>query len=129
MERRERERILGEQRGEGDTLRGARERRALEQDLELNALKGRPLRQRLRNATPAADSYVVALGGPLPYMQRLAAIEAEIAEHERRLEQAWCELGAECRSDTARFARRWRAMARRWSFYAVNDLIEKHNRY
>ena len=129
MDRRERERILAEQRGRGETVRDAFERRAVERDLEFNALKGRPLRQRLRNATPGADSYIVSLGGPLPYMQRLRMIEDEIAEHERRLDRAWRALAVECAGDAERFARRWRSVASRWSFYAVNELVSKHNRY
>lgn len=129
MHRRERERILGEQKAAGESLRDARERRALERDLEFNTLKGKPLRQRLRNATPAADSYVVSLGGPLPYMQRLRAIEDETTEHERRLEETWVGLAAERGADGARFAESWRSVAARWSFHAVNEIIRKHNRY
>jgi hypothetical protein len=129
VDRRERERILAEQRGRGETVRDALERRAVERDLEFNALKGRPIRQRLRNATPGADSYIVSLGGPLPYMQRLRLIEDEIAEHERRLGAAWRELAEECAGDAATFAHRWRRRAARWSLFGVNELIAKHNRY
>jgi hypothetical protein len=129
VQRRERERIMGQQRWSGETPRDARERRALERDLEYNALRGRPLRHRLRNATPLAETYLVSLGGPLPYMQRLRMIEDEVDEHERRLADAWRELADESDGDSARFADRWRKVAGRWSFYAVNELIEKHNRY
>ena len=128
VKRYERERLLSEQRGHGDTVRSALERRALERDLPDNALLGRPLRQRLRNAKPAVESYVVSLGGPMPYMQRLREIEDETLEHELRLERAWRALAAES-DDERRFAERWRRAASRWSFYAVNALIEKHNRY
>lgn len=128
MKRFEREKVLGEQRGAGETIRGAAERRALERDLELNPLKGKPLRQRLRNATPNADSYVVSLGGPLPYMQRLRAIEDETADHETGLRAAWTALAAETADEPA-FAARWRRTAADWSFLAVNALIAKHNRY
>ena len=129
VKRHERERILGEQRWTGETVRDARDRRALEQDLEFNTLKGKPLRQRLRGAPPSVETYVVSLGGPLPYMQRLRTIEEETAEHERRLAEARRELADEVGRDVERFAARWRAIAERWSFYAVNELIEKHNRY
>lgn len=129
MKRRERERILGEQRWTGETVRDARDRRALEQDLEFNTLKGKPIRQRLRGGTPSAETYLVSLGGPLPYMQRLRQIEEETAEHERNLTAAWLALADECRGDADRFAARWRRFAARHSFYAVNELIEKHNRY
>jgi hypothetical protein len=128
VDRRERERILGGQRWAGESVRDARDREALEQDLEYNALKGKPLRQRLRNARPMAESYIVSLGGPLPYMQRLRMIEDEVAQHERELAEAWRELAAES-ADPERFAVRWRTLAGRRSFHAVNELIEKHNRY
>ena len=125
----QRERVLGEQRGAGETIRGALERRALERDLDFNTLKGKPLRQRLRTAAQSAESYVVSLGGPLPYMQRLRAIEDETADHELRLEAAWRALAGELGTDADAFAARWRHAAQRWSFHAVNALIDKHNRY
>src|SRR5262249_29204041 len=56
-------------------------------------------------------------------------IDEEIAEHERRLEQAWRALAERCRGDATAFARRWRRLAERRRFDAVNDLIDKHNRY
>jgi hypothetical protein len=59
-------------------------------------------------------------------MRRLRAIEEETDAHERRLGEAWRELALEC--DGEEFARRWRRTAESWSFYAVNRLIEKHNR-
>lgn len=129
VRRQERERILGEQRAAGETLREARERKLLEAELEFNTLKGRPLRQRLRNAKPTADSYIVSLGGPLPYMQRLRTIEDETADHERRLADSWADTAAGSGDDGAVFARRWAETARRWTFSAVNELIAKHNRY
>jgi hypothetical protein len=72
---------------------------------------------------------VLSLGGPAPYMRRLRQIEQETEEHERRLEQAWRALAGRCVGDGAAFARRWRRLAERHSFDAVNDLIDRHNRY
>ena len=43
--------------------------------------------------------------------------------------EAWRELAAECGADRTEFARRWRLLAERWSFAAVNELIERHNRW
>ena len=130
MERKERERILGEWGvGVAESLRSVRERVVVREDLEGSPLEGKPLRRRLRNFRPEADTYVASLGGPLPYMQRLRAIADEEAAHERALELRWRELAADCGPDTRRFAREWTQTARRWNFYAVNDLIEKHNRY
>jgi hypothetical protein len=55
-------------------------------------------------------------------------IEDEIAAHEERLRLAWDELRQGEPDPNAR-ACRWRQAAERWNFYAVNDLIEKHNRW
>ena len=103
--------------------------RALEVDLEGSPLAGRPVRQRLRNFTATADGYLAALGGPLPYMQRLRRIADETAAHEEELARRREELEAEVGRDPAEFARRWRAVAERWNFTAVNELIETHNRW
>lgn len=127
MDRREREAILreGGVRGESPLERAGR--RSLERDLVGSPLAGKPQRRRI-SLRPSADSYVASLGGPLPYMTRLREIEAESAEHERALERAWTELAAEAESGDD-FAGRWRRRVERWSFSAVNELIDKHNRY
>jgi hypothetical protein len=108
----------------------ARERRGLEgirEDLLSSPLRGRPLPLRLRNFRPAADGYLAALGGPLPYMLRLREIEAMTAAHESALAAAREELEAAVPS--AHVADAWRAVAAGWSFDEVNDLIERHNRW
>jgi hypothetical protein len=127
VERREREAILGEWGVREESPLERRTRDRLARDLEGSPLAGKPLRRRL-SLRPGADGYLLSLGGPLPYMSRLREIEAEQAEHERALGDAWRELAAACR-DAETFARRWRAHVARWSFSAVNELIEKHNRY
>jgi hypothetical protein len=129
VDRRERERILGEYGVRDDTVRGRAERRWLELDAETNPLRGRPLRQRIRNHRIDPHTYVAALGGPLPYMVRLRTIEEETAAHEARLAEEWSALAAECFGDATRFARVWRETAGAWNFVAVNILIEKHNRW
>ena len=129
MDRKEREQILGEWSGRVETLRSEAEGSLLEQDLEGSPLKGRPLRGRMRNFRPAVDTYVASLGGPLAYMQRLRQIELETEQHERLLADAWRDLAAECAGDPAAFAERWRRTAERWNFVAVNDLIDRHNRW
>ena len=101
----------------------------LDQDLEGSPLKGKPLPGRLRNFRPAVDGYVASLGGPLAYMRRLRQIELETEQHEQRLAEAWRELAEECAGHDASFARRWRRTAERWSFTAVNELIDRHNRW
>jgi hypothetical protein len=107
----------------------AAEREVLDRELRGHPLRGKPLRRRYRNFSPDAAGYVASLGGPLPYMQRLRAIDDLVEGHLRRLEDAWRALAHECRRDPAGFERRWRATVERWGFYEVNDLIERHNRY
>jgi hypothetical protein len=62
-------------------------------------------------------------------MLRLHTIETLVADHEAALAESWHALAVECESDSARFSRRWRAIAHRWSFDEVNDLIDRHNRW
>jgi hypothetical protein len=127
LHRKERERILREGGVRETPAREWLERPLLDQDLDGSPLKGQRLPQRLRNFRPAVDRYVASLGGPLPYMRRLRQIELDTEEHERRLAEKWRRLAAECREDADLFARRWRRTANRWSFDALNDLIERHN--
>ena len=128
MERWERERILGEWGIRDGTARAQAERRALERDLGESPLLGRPLPRRLRGFGVDAASYVAALGGPLPWMERLKAIHDETAAHEERLATRWREVAVACGGDATLFARRWRVVARAWNFVGVNELIERHNR-
>jgi hypothetical protein len=129
MDRRERERILWEG-GVGAEAPHERAReRSLAEDLETSPLRGRRLRQRLRNFRPPVDTYVASLGGPLPYMQRLREIELQIAAHERRLREAHAELATRANGEEGRFAAAWLAAARAWRFDEVNELIERHNRF
>jgi hypothetical protein len=62
-------------------------------------------------------------------MRRLRAIEAEVVVHEQQLAEAYAALRAECGGDAGRFAREWRAVAGRWDFAEVNQLIARHNRH
>jgi hypothetical protein len=128
IRRTEAEQILGEW-GVRDTTPDARRvRDGLSASLEGSPLKGNPLRRRLRNFTPDPAGFVASMGGPLPYMQRLRAIEELTKLHLARLEDAWLGLARET-GDPERFARRWRSVAARWSFWEVNDLIDRHNRF
>jgi hypothetical protein len=128
VEKREREAILKQGVTRPETPRDRREREALTEDLRGNPLAGAPLRQRLRNFRPDADAQLAALGGPLAWMRRLRAIEIAIGLHEEQLAEAWDELRAQYGLGTERFASEWRAVAERWDFHEVNDLIERHNR-
>jgi hypothetical protein len=110
-----------------ETARDREERRTLDADLAVSPVKGKPLRRRLRNFRPDADSAVRALGGPTIWMRRLLAIENELDRHETQLEEAWRELAHDA-VDSDDFERRWIDTAHTWSFAQVNGLIERHNR-
>jgi len=104
-----------------------REREQLEADLESSPVRGRPLRQRLRNFRPDPESAVRALGGPTMWMRRLRAIEGAVEQHGRRLGEAWRTLAEELEAPQE-FAAAWHELADNWSFAEVNELIERHNR-
>lgn len=115
------EEIIGEWGVRDVTPPSQAERERLARDRDVNPLHGRPLRRRLRNFRQEADSYLASLGGPLPYMQRLRAIEAETARQLELLAAAY----EEHRGEPAA----WRRVAERWDFTDVNELIDKHNRW
>jgi hypothetical protein len=110
-----------------ETPRERHEREVLEADLESSPVRGRPLRERVRNFRPDAESAVRALGGPTIWMRRLRAIEDGVEQHERQLGEAWRTLAEEV-EEPAAFAAAWRELAGTWSFAEVNELIERHNR-
>jgi len=125
----ERRKLLGQWGVRNENARERREREILERDLAGSPFAGRRVRPRALPFGRSGDRYVASLGGPLPYMVRLREIEAETLAHERALEQAWRDLSAVCGGDDRRFERRWRALAGRWNFTAVNELIDRHNRF
>ncbi|MDQ4018883.1 MAG: hypothetical protein M3188_03485 [Actinomycetota bacterium] len=129
MEEWERKRVLGQWGVRAENARERRERRILERDLAGAPYKDRPVRLRPHPFGPSPESYVASLGGPLPYMVRLREIDEETREHVQALEEAWRALSAECVGDRGAFERRWRRVAARWNFTAVNELIERHNRW
>ncbi|HXR12719.1 MAG TPA: hypothetical protein VN770_10520 [Gaiellaceae bacterium] len=87
---------------------------------------GKPLRQRLRNFRPDAESAIRALGGPVHWMRRLRAIEDAVQQHERQLDAAWHTLALDV-EDGDEFARLWRENAESWDFAEVNEWIARHN--
>ena len=76
MKGRRPEDVIGEWGIRDVTPPSQQERRALEGELDLNPLAGKPLRRRLRNFVAEPDTYLASLGGPLPYMRRLREIDA-----------------------------------------------------
>jgi hypothetical protein len=127
LDRRERERILGEHSPREHTILEQRLADALDEDLRGSPVRGKPLERRMRNFSLAADRYALSLAGPPAHSRRLREIEEEIAAHEEQLGQAWVESVEAHGEDAAGFARAWRALAERWRFDAVNELIERHN--
>ena len=112
-----------------ETPRQRRELAALNEDLQTIPLTGKPLPIRARHFRPAADAYLVATRGPLPYMLRLREIEQQTKVHESSLRAAWLGLADEAAGDAERFRREWTAHARLQVFDEVNDLIDRHNRW
>ena len=127
MRQDEREALLREDAPRAQTARERRQLAGVDEDLRSSPLRGRPLPLRLRNFRPAADGYLVSLGGPLPYMLRLREIESLKAGHLEALAAEHDRLRSEVPHD--RFAAAWRAVAESWSFDEVNDLIARHNRW
>src|SRR5437763_15792292 len=112
--------IIGEWGVRDVTPPSEQERRQVEADRDLNPLVGKPLRRRLRNFDQGADSYLVSLGGPLPYMKRLNEIERLTEQHLAELTDAHERLRGDPEA--------WRRLVERWDFTDVNDLIDRHNR-
>jgi hypothetical protein len=127
VDRKERERILGEHAPRDPTITERRLADQLAQDLEGSPVKGRPLERRLRNFSLAADRYALSLAGPPAHSRRLREIEEEIAAHEESLRAEWENLARRHRGDPNGFAPAWRVFAGRWRFDAVNELIARHN--
>ena len=63
------------------------------------------------------------------FIVRLREIEDDLIDHRRRLAARYAELRLACADDPERFEERWSAVARRWDFARVNELIAQHNDY
>ncbi|MDQ3668951.1 MAG: hypothetical protein M3377_01510 [Actinomycetota bacterium] len=125
----ERKRVLGQWGVRNENARERHERAILERDLAGAPFRGKRVHLRAHPFHRSPEGYVASLGGPLPYMIRLREIAEETEAHLRALDEVWRNLCEECGGDGALFARRWRRLAARWNFTAVNDLIERHNRF
>jgi hypothetical protein len=127
MDPREAQEIMSQGAIRPETSRDREERRILDADLATSPLKGRPIRHRLRNFRPDADTAIRALGGPPVWMRRLREIEEGIEWHEVFLEDAWRTLAMEV-DNADEFAERWKETASAWRFARINRLIDQHNR-
>jgi|tagenome__1003787_1003787.scaffolds.fasta_scaffold20851083_2 hypothetical protein len=107
--------------------RARAEREAVERALADVPLRGKPLQRRARLERTTLDRYLRAVGGALPYMRRLRAIDLATREHEEALAAHRDELMR--RVPAAWFAEAWRAAVDAWDFGEVNGLIDDHNRW
>jgi len=102
--------------------------RLLARDLEEVDGVGRPLSRRARQTRRSVEAYLQAGVRPR-WMERLGEIDAGIATETRRLERAYGALREEHGGYREAFARRWRELARTWSFEHINELIRQHNEW
>jgi hypothetical protein len=87
---------------------------------------GRPLSARARQTQRSVEAYLKAGVRPR-WMERLDEIDHGVAAEKQRLARAYRMLQEECGADRRAFARRWRALARSWTFDHLNVVIEQHN--
>ena len=88
--------------------------------------QGRPLSLRARQTQRSVEAYLKAGVRPR-WMERVDEIDQGVAAEKQRLARAYRALQEECAGDPHAFARRWRVLARSWSFDDLNVLIEQHN--
>jgi hypothetical protein len=89
--------------------------------------KGKLSRRSLQ--TPrTVENYLIA-GGPPRWMTRLVEIDRGIEREKRRLAEEYAALRKAFEADRPRFARRWRAFAKRQRFDDLNELIAAHNEW
>jgi hypothetical protein len=115
-----------------DPIGGLHDEQAEEQlrrGLRWNEGKGKPLPRRFRTGTTTLESYMQAAGGGLSYMVRLRRIEDELTTHARHLDRVRETLTVAYAGEPERLRRAWHRVAEEWDFKAVNDLIERHNRW
>jgi hypothetical protein len=100
--------------------------RIVRDGLDEDAGFGKPLSSRAAQTRRSIENYLK--GGLRPrWMERIADIDAGIADERRRLARAYRALRGEYAGEPQLFAARWRECARRWDFAELNVLIEQHN--
>ena len=110
-----------------ETPRARAEREAVERALADVPLRGQPLQRRARLERTTLERYLRAVGGPLPYMRRLRAIDVATRAHEEALREHRDELARHLEGPA--FAGAWTAAADAWDFNGLNRLIDEHNRW
>jgi hypothetical protein len=102
--------------------------RLVGESLEDPRTAGRPFSDRARLTRRSLEDYLRAGMRPR-WMERLMEIERGMVRERERLGEVYAALREECGDDRPRFARRWRAVARAWSFEDLNELIRTHNEW
>jgi hypothetical protein len=100
--------------------------RVLTQAADGATQRGRPLSRRARQTQRSVEAYLKAGVRPR-WMERVDEIDQGVRAEKQRLARAYRALQEECGEDPSAFARRWRALARSWTFDHLNVLIEQHN--
>jgi hypothetical protein len=109
------------------TSRSAVER-IVEKDHRDNPGVSRPLSRTAMQYQRTLEGYLQAGNRPR-WMERLAEIERGVTVHTRKLEAAYAATRRQFAGDPDGFARRWREIARGWSFDAHNTLVGQHNEW
>jgi hypothetical protein len=84
--------------------------------------------RRTVSSTATIEQYLRA-GATPRFIERALQIEDAISRHRRRLARAYRLTRARHAGDPQGFERRWRAVAQRWAFADVNELIAEHNQW
>src|SRR3954468_16763617 len=86
----------------------------------------RRISRRTLRSPSSVEAYLQA--GVIPrFIERARQIEDETERQLLRLERAYEWMRGKYAGDPETFADHWTAMADRWSFADVNDLIDEHN--
>lgn len=102
--------------------------RIVERDRRDNPGVGQPLSRTATQYQRSLEGYLQAGNRPR-WMERLAEIDRGVAVATRRLDAAYRALRDAHADDPERFARRWREVARSWSFDEHNTLVRQHNEW
>lgn len=94
----------------------------------LDALEGRPLSARARQAQRSVERYLTG-GNPPRWMERIAEIDHRVALERAALERAYRALREQLRGQPEAFARRWRAHVAAQDWSELNALIRQHNEW
>lgn len=102
--------------------------RVVRRSLSGASAAGRPLPQASIERERSIEGYLLGQEPPA-WMRRARSIERLTRAHERALADARVELRERHAGDPAGFAAAWEALAGRWDFRDVNELVDAHNEW